>query len=237
MFLWVVFIVNTVLYVITIRTVKTSVSVLGGSGIGSAALRRLGLYPLLLVVAYSFATVNRLQNWIAPGYPLFWLYIVCIRFDIFVFSILTSGAQLHVMFSALNGLFNAIAYTTAPQIRAAVRLETARLLSRCRCCFRAAAALTSSEPSAGEHLTAEERDVMAAVAAAAGPSEEPSPGDMTASGTELGHWRRLPSSPLSTGMIVTPTTPIARLPRPAVKLKSVGSMMSVDSQRSTDDAV
>ena len=39
------------------------------------AMQRLGYYPLILIAVWLAPTVNRVQNFVAPGRPLFWLYL------------------------------------------------------------------------------------------------------------------------------------------------------------------
>lgn len=66
-------------------------------------VRRLKLYPLLLIVDYSFATVNRLYEFIYPDDPLFVLIIIAWSF------------------ASISGFFNAIVYGLTPSVRIALR--------------------------------------------------------------------------------------------------------------------
>lgn len=65
-------------------------------------VRRLRWYPALLVVCWTFATINRVQNAVR-GRPLFTLYI------------------LHVMFSSAQGLCNSVVYGLNKGVQAAWR--------------------------------------------------------------------------------------------------------------------
>eukprot|EP00698_Gefionella_okellyi_P011695 TRINITY_DN3100_c0_g1_i1.p1 TRINITY_DN3100_c0_g1~~TRINITY_DN3100_c0_g1_i1.p1 ORF type:complete len:440 (+),score=51.64 TRINITY_DN3100_c0_g1_i1:162-1481(+) len=110
-FLWSVFIIQIVMYLLIFREVRNSVNVFGGAT--GNAVKRMGLYPLILIICYSWATVNRIQNYIAPDTPLFWLYL------------------LHVLFEDMVGLFNAFAYGSQRILRDELRDAGRRLLARC----------------------------------------------------------------------------------------------------------
>ncbi|GKB53889.1 G-protein coupled receptor 1 [Tanacetum coccineum] len=66
------------------------------------ALNRWGYYPLILIGAWSFGTVNRIHDFIEPGHKIFWLSV------------------LDVGMSALMGLFNSIAYGLNSSVRRAI---------------------------------------------------------------------------------------------------------------------
>ncbi|GJZ37388.1 G-protein coupled receptor 1 [Tanacetum coccineum] len=66
------------------------------------ALNRWGYYPLILIGAWSFGTVNRIHDFIEPGHKIFWLSV------------------LDVGMSALMGLFNSIAYGLNSSVRWAI---------------------------------------------------------------------------------------------------------------------
>ena len=64
-----------------------------------ALIKRLSLYPLILVVCWLWATVNRFQNAVSPGNEIFWMYL------------------LMTLFRSLQGLLNCIAYGLQPGVR------------------------------------------------------------------------------------------------------------------------
>lgn len=64
-----------------------------------ALIKRLKLYPLILVVCWTWATINRLQNAFSPDNPVFWLYV------------------LQSLFRSLQGLLNCVAYGLQPNVR------------------------------------------------------------------------------------------------------------------------
>jgi len=64
-----------------------------------ALIKRLKLYPLILVVCWFWATINRLQNAFNPNNEVFWLYV------------------LQVLFRSLQGLLNCVAYGLQPNVR------------------------------------------------------------------------------------------------------------------------
>lgn len=66
------------------------------------ALNRWGYYPLILIGAWAFGTINRIHDFIEPGHKIFWL------------SLLDVGT------SALMGLFNSIAYGLNSSVRRAI---------------------------------------------------------------------------------------------------------------------
>jgi hypothetical protein len=39
-------------------------------------MRRLRLYPIILVLCWTFGSINRIQNAVQPGKPIYWIYIV-----------------------------------------------------------------------------------------------------------------------------------------------------------------
>lgn len=111
--LWLVFLVNSIMYVvICCRVRKVAQYVSGLNGNHGAELLRLGIYPLVLLVCYSFASIDRVQNWIDPDHPIFWLQAV------------------HIGLVGACGAGNAIAFLTIP----AVRAEVLNLFRRCGLC-------------------------------------------------------------------------------------------------------
>ncbi|URE35505.1 Slime mold cyclic AMP receptor [Musa troglodytarum] len=66
------------------------------------AFNRWGYYPLILIGSWSFATINRLYDFISPDHKIFWL------------------SFLDVGFAGLMGLFNSIAYGLNSSVRRAV---------------------------------------------------------------------------------------------------------------------
>jgi hypothetical protein len=40
------------------------------------AVQRLAYYPLILLVVWMVPTANRIQNFVDPDRPLFWLYFI-----------------------------------------------------------------------------------------------------------------------------------------------------------------
>ncbi|GLT66513.1 hypothetical protein SLA2020_388730 [Shorea laevis] len=71
------------------------------------AVNRWGYYPLILIGAWAFGTINRIHDFIEPGHKIFWL------------SVLDVGT------ASLMGLFNSIAYGLNSSVRRAIyeRLE------------------------------------------------------------------------------------------------------------------
>ena len=65
------------------------------------AISRLGWYPSILIITHTFGTINRIQNWIEPHRPLFFLYV------------------LHVVTSSSMGMLNCIAYGVNQSVRTA----------------------------------------------------------------------------------------------------------------------
>jgi hypothetical protein len=65
------------------------------------AISRLGWYPSILIITHSFGTVNRIQNWVEPHKPIFFLFL------------------LHVITSSSMGLLNCLAYGVNQSVRAA----------------------------------------------------------------------------------------------------------------------
>eukprot|EP01060_Flectonema_neradi_P024775 TRINITY_DN33657_c0_g1_i1.p1 TRINITY_DN33657_c0_g1~~TRINITY_DN33657_c0_g1_i1.p1 ORF type:complete len:359 (+),score=65.65 TRINITY_DN33657_c0_g1_i1:73-1077(+) len=92
--LWIVVLVNTVVYALIIREYKKVVVQHHGPVNSSSSLHRLHLYPAVLVFAWLPGTINRILQ--ATGDPPF------------AFSVL------HVLFGRSLGLFNAIVYGTDP---------------------------------------------------------------------------------------------------------------------------
>ncbi|CAK9158879.1 unnamed protein product, partial [Ilex paraguariensis] len=66
------------------------------------AVNRWGYYPLILIGAWTFGTINRIHDFIVPGHKIFWLSI------------------LDVGMAALMGLFNSIAYGLNSSVRRAI---------------------------------------------------------------------------------------------------------------------
>lgn len=75
--LWVVIVTNISIYVKIIRVIFEYVSEDTDEVKSTKKLvRRLRLYPLLLIVDYSFATINRVYDFIYPDDPSFILIII-----------------------------------------------------------------------------------------------------------------------------------------------------------------
>ncbi|KAK1307550.1 G-protein coupled receptor 1 [Acorus calamus] len=66
------------------------------------ALNRWGYYPLILIGSWAFGTINRIHDFIQPAHKLFWLTF------------------LDVLFAALMGLFNSVAYGLNSSVRRAI---------------------------------------------------------------------------------------------------------------------
>ncbi|XP_074588726.1 G-protein coupled receptor 1 [Curcuma longa] len=66
------------------------------------AFNRWGYYPLILIGSWSFATINRVYDFINPNHRIFWL------------------SFLDVGFAGLMGLFNSIAYGLNSSVRRAI---------------------------------------------------------------------------------------------------------------------
>mmetsp|Transcript_31114 Transcript_31114/g.40056 ORF Transcript_31114/g.40056 Transcript_31114/m.40056 type:complete len:328 (+) Transcript_31114:108-1091(+) len=100
---WIAIGYNIVVYFKVIRTVKCLY--VGAQTAQSKKLLnlcdRLKMYPLIMVICWSFATINRIQNTIEPQNPMFVLFF------------------LHSMLISLQGLFNAVAYGLTPTVRQA----------------------------------------------------------------------------------------------------------------------
>ena len=76
------------------------------------AVRRLILFPIIIAVAWTFATINRVQKFVDPSNPSFTLGL------------------LHVIFANLKGLFNCLAYGINRKVIGTVKES---LNNRCGC--------------------------------------------------------------------------------------------------------
>lgn len=65
------------------------------------AISRLGWYPSILVFCHTFATINRIQNWVEPHHPSFALFV------------------LHTISQSLTGALNCVAYGLNSAVRSA----------------------------------------------------------------------------------------------------------------------
>lgn len=56
--------------------------------VGRTRARRVPLlmYPAVLLLCWAFGTINRIQNWVSPGYPVQWLFLA---------QVVTSNLQVH----------------------------------------------------------------------------------------------------------------------------------------------
>lgn len=107
--LWVAIAYNGYVYYLVVRAIRYAMQLAESSQLGGKlnveqlkALQRLGFYPLILVGAHLFATINRIQNWVAPDDPVFWLYAL---------QAFTQNA---------NGFFNFLAYGFNKTVRRAL---------------------------------------------------------------------------------------------------------------------
>lgn len=99
--LWICMSYNVWVYWTTMRRIRRALLRAGGSI--SRARMPLLLYPLILLVCWLLATVNRVQNLIAPEQPQFWLY------------------ALGLSFAACQGLLHAIAYGMTSSVQRVYR--------------------------------------------------------------------------------------------------------------------
>uniref|UniRef100_A0A7S2V1W1 G-protein coupled receptors family 2 profile 2 domain-containing protein n=1 Tax=Fibrocapsa japonica TaxID=94617 RepID=A0A7S2V1W1_9STRA len=76
-------------------------------------VRRLRWYPFIMIIAYFWATINRIYNSINPGQPVFWLIF------------------LQAAFRSAQGLMNSMAYGYNPTVREAWRKECCAAGSTC----------------------------------------------------------------------------------------------------------
>ena len=111
--LWIAMAFNLAAYGFVRATLK-EVARISGSDHARASMPPALLYPLVLVVANIFATVNRIQNSVKPDEPVFALYV------------------LHELFNNLTGLGNAVVFFGfTPRVIASVRERvTGRALPR-----------------------------------------------------------------------------------------------------------
>eukprot|EP00282_Hemiselmis_andersenii_P003632 CAMPEP_0114119726 /NCGR_PEP_ID=MMETSP0043_2-20121206/6265_1 /TAXON_ID=464988 /ORGANISM="Hemiselmis andersenii, Strain CCMP644" /LENGTH=273 /DNA_ID=CAMNT_0001212293 /DNA_START=165 /DNA_END=982 /DNA_ORIENTATION=- len=74
--LWLIFAFNLTLYVKLILRLRAVWGTGGGSEGSSGDMKvfwRLGLYPVILVICWTAASVNRIHNSIYPSQPIYWL--------------------------------------------------------------------------------------------------------------------------------------------------------------------
>mmetsp|Transcript_47727 Transcript_47727/g.82110 ORF Transcript_47727/g.82110 Transcript_47727/m.82110 type:complete len:382 (+) Transcript_47727:35-1180(+) len=116
--LWAAIVFNSFIYFQVIRAVRRTTRAAGGSR--TAAGRRLvklcdrlRRYPLIMIICWTPATINRIQNAAAPTNKSFFLFF------------------LHATFISLQGLFNAIAYGMNPQVIIAWRQGWAKTFNIC----------------------------------------------------------------------------------------------------------
>jgi len=120
--LWCCVIFNTFVYLRVYWLLNTTLKSKTAASDGVAAsvraiMKRLQFYPFILVVVWSFATVNRIWE-AAGGRQVFALYL------------------LQRAFSSTQGLLNALAYGLSPGVREAIR---ELLVPYCKCCAAAPA--------------------------------------------------------------------------------------------------
>ncbi|KAI0494560.1 hypothetical protein KFK09_024698 [Dendrobium nobile] len=72
------------------------------SGAGRKAVNKWGYYPLILIGSWTFATINRILDFVYPEHKIFWLSLA------------------DVWFAGLMGLFNSIAYGLNSSVRRAI---------------------------------------------------------------------------------------------------------------------
>eukprot|EP00640_Fibrocapsa_japonica_P002848 CAMPEP_0113952118 /NCGR_PEP_ID=MMETSP1339-20121228/89845_1 /TAXON_ID=94617 /ORGANISM="Fibrocapsa japonica" /LENGTH=261 /DNA_ID=CAMNT_0000960651 /DNA_START=12 /DNA_END=797 /DNA_ORIENTATION=+ /assembly_acc=CAM_ASM_000762 len=107
--LWLAVLFNTVAYASVTRSVhrmlRETDQAEGTSQRLMSLAQRLRWYPMILVVAYFWATVNRIYESFNPGHPLFWLIF------------------LQAAFRSAEGLMNSLAYGYNPAVRQAWKKE------------------------------------------------------------------------------------------------------------------
>ena len=74
--LWLGICFNAVIYWIVTVTLGKIARANSDSTQYERMIRRLRLYPLILIFCWAGATINRAQNVIWPGEPVFWLYLL-----------------------------------------------------------------------------------------------------------------------------------------------------------------
>jgi len=97
--------------------------------------RHLMLYPVLLALSWGPASANRVQNYLYPESPQFWLYVT------------------QLVCCDLNGLANAVAYTLS--------LDCAPVYECCPCCYDDALSVDNQDdfgPSSEENLYVKMQD-------------------------------------------------------------------------------
>eukprot|EP00239_Pterosperma_sp_CCMP1384_P012693 CAMPEP_0197867124 /NCGR_PEP_ID=MMETSP1438-20131217/44587_1 /TAXON_ID=1461541 /ORGANISM="Pterosperma sp., Strain CCMP1384" /LENGTH=444 /DNA_ID=CAMNT_0043485747 /DNA_START=252 /DNA_END=1586 /DNA_ORIENTATION=- len=109
--LWLAIPYNTWVYFHVVRMLRYTMMVASSvseeqRALEAKAVARLGYYPVILVLTWTFATLNRIQNFFSPT-PIFWLYCA------------------HVITSSLQGFLNAIAYGLNNSVRTACRVALA----------------------------------------------------------------------------------------------------------------
>mmetsp|Transcript_26789 Transcript_26789/g.70329 ORF Transcript_26789/g.70329 Transcript_26789/m.70329 type:complete len:333 (-) Transcript_26789:829-1827(-) len=106
--LWMVFVYNFMLYALLfdrIRDLMKHGTSDTGDSQGSKEVRhfwRLGAYPVVLLVCWSFGSVNRIQNSMDPRHPILWLFVA------------------HRFFGSLQGLLNCLVYGMNRSVRARI---------------------------------------------------------------------------------------------------------------------
>eukprot|EP00899_Mesostigma_viride_P014372 jgi/Mesvir1/22936/Mv19449-RA.1 len=117
--LWCAILFNAVVYFRVIRRLRHTMKIKGWASSFSdknqhdrleiKVVKRLFFYPLILLVCWAWATANRIQNFVSPESPHFWLYV------------------LHISFSSLQGFLNSLAYGLNAGVRQQVRSTVGRL--------------------------------------------------------------------------------------------------------------
>ena len=100
--LWLAMAFNVIAYCFVRSTLK-EMAVISGVAYSKQRVPPALMYPLVLVAANVFATVNRIQNSIAPDQPIFFLYVM------------------HELFNNLAGLGNAVVFFCTPRVYSVVR--------------------------------------------------------------------------------------------------------------------
>eukprot|EP00743_Colponemidia_sp_Colp-15_P003637 GILK01003926.1.p1 GENE.GILK01003926.1~~GILK01003926.1.p1 ORF type:complete len:317 (-),score=26.39 GILK01003926.1:333-1283(-) len=115
--LWITFAFNTTVYIRIVQVMRSlfgrQQSMLESRQKEMKVLRRLRLYPLVLVVCWISGTVNRIQNFIAPDHPIFVLYL------------------LHILFGSLQGFFNSLVYGFTASVKTAISEAFQRCCGMC----------------------------------------------------------------------------------------------------------
>eukprot|EP00245_Coleochaete_scutata_P003058 TRINITY_DN1436_c0_g2_i1.p1 TRINITY_DN1436_c0_g2~~TRINITY_DN1436_c0_g2_i1.p1 ORF type:complete len:317 (+),score=43.52 TRINITY_DN1436_c0_g2_i1:235-1185(+) len=111
--LWAAIIFNGSIYFQVIRMLNFTVRMAAGMSdrsklnesvkIDPRTMTKWGYYPVILIACWAFGTINRIQAFVEPSQPVFWLYC------------------LHIATGSLMGLVNAVAYGLNASVRRTLR--------------------------------------------------------------------------------------------------------------------